>query len=35
MELNLDYKMFNCKYYPVPIINKEIFHKEIKSLVKI
>ena len=27
LELNPDYKQFNCKYYTVPIINKEIFHK--------
>ena len=27
-------KPFNCKYYPVPRINKETLHKELKRLVK-
>ena len=26
-KLNPDFKPFNCKYYPVPIINKETFHE--------
>ena len=25
IELNPNYKPFNCKYYPVPIINKDTF----------
>ena len=28
-------KPFNCKYYPVPIINKEIFLNDLKPLVEI
>ena len=35
LELKPDYKPFNSKYYPVPIINKEAFRKELKHLVKI
>ena len=27
LESNPDYKLFNCKYYPVPRINKEAFNK--------
>ena len=27
--------MFNCKYYPVPIINKDTFRKKVEHLVKI
>ena len=29
-----DSKLFNCKYYPVSSINKEMFCKELKLLVK-
>ena len=32
-ELNTDYKPFNCKYYPVPRINKEASHKYLERLV--
>ena len=28
-------KLFNSKYYPVSIINKDTFRKELKRLVKI
>ena len=35
LELNTYSKPFNSKYYPVPIINKETFHKELECLVKI
>ena len=35
LELNPDYKPFNCKYYLVPRINKESFRKELERLVKI
>ena len=35
LELNPDYKPFNSRYYPVPIINKLIFRKELKCLVEI
>ena len=39
MPINLDLKpgskLFNNKYYLLPIINKETFHKELKILVKI
>ena len=35
LELNPYSKPFNCKYYMVPISNKETFHKEIQRLVKI
>ena len=35
LELNPDSKPFNSRYYPVPIINKEIFLKELKRLVEI
>ena len=35
LELKLDSKPFNSRYYPVPIINKEKFRRDIKSLVKI
>ena len=34
LELNSYYKLFNCKYYPAPIINKETFRKELQGLVK-
>ena len=34
-ELNPYSKLFHCKYYPVPRINKEKFFKELKWLVKI
>ena len=30
LELNPYSKPFNCKYYPVPIINNETFRKELK-----
>ena len=33
LELNPYSKPSNCKYYPVTIINKETFCKEIKCLV--
>ena len=35
MGLNPYSKPFNCKYYLVPIINKETFFKYLKYLVKI
>ena len=35
LELNTGYKPFNNKYYPLPIINKETFCKELKRSVKI
>ena len=35
LELKTDYKPFNSKYYLVPRINKENFHKDLKHLVKI
>ena len=35
LKLNLDYKPFNCKYYLVPIINKDTCHKYLKHLFKI
>ena len=35
LELNIYYKYFNCKYYPVPMINKENFCKELQLLLKI
>ena len=35
LELNPYSKQCNCKYYPVPIINKETFFNEIKCLLKI
>ena len=35
LELNLEYKPFNCKYYLVPIINRDDFCKEPQRLVKI
>ena len=35
LELKPYYKPFNSRYYPVPIINKEIFRKELKILVEI
>ena len=34
LEFNPDSKPFNCKYYPVPRINKEPFWREIHRLVK-
>ena len=34
LELNPDYKLFNCKYYTVPKINKDKFHKDLELLVK-
>ena len=34
LELNIDSKPFNIRYYLVPIINKAFFRKELKSLVK-
>ena len=33
-EINSGSELFNSKYYPVPRINKENFHKELKRLVK-
>ena len=33
LELNIDSKPFNCKYYPVPRINKDTFIKELDHLV--
>ena len=35
LELNTYSKLFNCKYYPFPRINKDTFHKYLKNLVKI
>ena len=35
LESNPDSKPFNCKYYPVPIINKDNFCKDLQQLVKI
>ena len=35
LELKTGYKHFNSKYYPVHIINKETFHKDLKRLVGI
>ena len=35
LELKPDYKPLNCKYYPIPRINKENFCKELKCLAKI
>ena len=35
LELKTDYKLFNRKYYPVPIINKENFRTELEHLVEI
>ena len=35
LELNPNYKMFNCKYYLVPIINKDTFCKYLYLLMKI
>ena len=35
LELNTYSKLFNCKYYPFPRINKETSHKDLKRLVKI
>ena len=35
LELNTCYKPFDCKYYPVPEINKETFCKELERLVVI
>ena len=35
MELKPDSKPFNCKYYPLPRINKENYCKELKCLVEI
>ena len=33
LEINPDSKPFNSRYYPVAIINKETFRKDIKRLV--
>ena len=33
LELNLDSKLFNSRYYLVPRINKEIFRKDLKRLL--
>ena len=35
LELNTVYKLFRCKNYPVPIINKYDFLKELQQLVEI
>ena len=35
IELKTYYKPFNCKHYSIPIMNKDIFHKELQCLVKI
>ena len=35
LDLNPGYKQFNSRYYPVPIINKETFLKDLKFLVEI
>ena len=35
IDLNTYYKQFNCKYYPVPRINKETIGKELQQLVEI
>ena len=34
LEIKLGYKPFSSKYYPVPRIKKETFHKELKRLVE-
>ena len=33
LELKPDSKLFNSRYYPVPIMNKETFRKDLKRLV--
>ena len=33
LELNPYSKPFNCKFYPVPMINKETFRKELKRFL--
>ena len=35
LDLNPGSKQFNSKYYPVPIINKDTFHKDLKRLVNV
>ena len=35
LDINPGSKLFNSKYYSVPIINNETFRKELKLLVKI
>ena len=35
LKLKTDSKPFNFKYYPVPIINKETYLKELKRLAEI
>ena len=35
LELKPGFKPFNYRYYPVPNINKETFHKELQRLVEI
>ena len=35
LELNPYSKPFNSTYYPIPIINKEKFRKELKCIVEI
>ena len=35
LELNLNSKPLNFKYYPVPKINKKTFQKDLKRLVEI
>ena len=35
LELNPGYKPFSSRYYPVPRINKETFHKQLKRLLEI
>ena len=34
LELKLYYKPFNSRYYPVPIINKETFRKDLRLLAE-
>ena len=34
LDSNPDYRLFNCKYYPVPLINRENFCKYHERLVK-
>ena len=35
LDINPGSKLFNSKYYLVPRINKETFHRDLKCLVKI
>ena len=35
LESNPNSKPFNCKYYPVPRLNKDNFHKDLQHLLQI